>query len=47
MLSVAESGIHSHADVTRLAQAGFDAMLVGERLMTAPDPASAIRELLQ
>ncbi len=46
ILAVAESGIHTRQDVERLAQAGFDAMLVGERLVTAPDPAAAIRELL-
>lgn len=46
-VTVAESGIHTRADVIRLAQAGFDAILVGERLMTAADPAAAIKELLE
>ncbi len=42
---VAESGIHSRADVDRLAQAGVDAVLVGEALVTAPDVAGMVREL--
>jgi indole-3-glycerol phosphate synthase len=42
---VAESGIHSAADVARLAQAGMDAILVGEALVTAPDVAAAVRSL--
>jgi len=43
---VAESGIHSAADVQRLAAAGYDAFLVGEHLMKSGDPASAVRTLL-
>jgi indole-3-glycerol phosphate synthase len=42
---VAESGIHSAADVRRLASAGVDAVLVGEVLVTAPDVAAAVRSL--
>jgi indole-3-glycerol phosphate synthase len=42
---VAESGIHSQADVARLRDAGFQAFLVGEHLMKSPDPAAALREL--
>lgn len=42
---VAESGIHTCADVARLAEIGVDAMLVGESLVTAQDPATKIREL--
>lgn len=45
-LRVAESGIHSSTDVQTLKQAGFNAFLVGERLMKAADPAAALRELL-
>lgn len=44
-LRVAESGIHNGADVRRLMDAGYNAFLVGEHLMTAPDPAAALREL--
>ncbi len=43
---VAESGIRTAKDVQRLAEAGIDAMLVGEALMAAEDPAEKIRELL-
>jgi indole-3-glycerol phosphate synthase len=43
---VAESGIRDAADVARLRAAGIDAMLVGETLMRAPDPAAALRILL-
>ncbi len=42
---VAESGIHTRADVARLAAAGVDAMLVGEALVVAPDVAAKVREL--
>ncbi len=47
VLKVAESGIHSAADVHRLRQAGFQAFLVGEHLMLSDDPAQALRALLQ
>lgn len=43
---VAESGIASREDVKALEAAGVDAILVGEALMRAPDPASAASELL-
>jgi len=43
---VSESGIHTREDVLRLGDAGAEAMLVGEALMTADDPAAKIRELL-
>lgn len=42
---VAESGIHTSQDVQRLAEAGFDAILVGEALVTAPDPGARVRSL--
>jgi len=42
---VAESGIHSRSDVARLAEAGIDAVLVGEALVMAPDVAARVREL--
>jgi len=42
---VAESGIHSGADVKLLAGAGFQAFLVGEHLMKSSDPAGALRAL--
>ena len=43
---VAESGIQTPADVSILAEAGVDAMLIGEALVTAPDIAIKIQELL-
>jgi indole-3-glycerol phosphate synthase len=43
---VAESGITARGHVSELEDAGVDAILVGEILMRAEDPASAVRELL-
>ncbi len=45
-LLVAESGIHSPADVARMTAAGARAILVGEAFMAAPDPGTALRELV-
>ena len=42
---VAESGIHTADDARRMREAGADAILVGEALMRATDPAAAIQEL--
>lgn len=42
---VAESGITTPADVAPLAAAGFDAVLVGESLVTSGDPAAAVAQL--
>lgn len=42
---VAESGIHSADDARTLAEAGIDAILVGEALVTANDVAAKVREL--
>ena len=46
-LAVSESGIHSRADIDRLAEAGYRAFLVGEHLMKAADPAGALRALIR
>jgi len=43
---VAESGIRDRADVEAAAAAGADAVLVGESLVTADDPAAAVAELV-
>ncbi len=43
---VSESGIASAADVRRVVDAGATAILVGEALVTAPDPEARIGELL-
>ncbi|MGH7788954.1 MAG: indole-3-glycerol phosphate synthase TrpC [Candidatus Binatia bacterium] len=45
VLTVAESGIESHRDIERLRACGYDAFLVGESLMRAPDPGVALRIL--
>jgi indole-3-glycerol phosphate synthase len=47
VVAVAESGIKSGLDLRRLRDAGFDACLVGEHLMAAPDPGAALRQLLE
>jgi indole-3-glycerol phosphate synthase len=43
---VGESGIRARADVVRLAEAGVQAMLVGESLMAAADIGAAVDALL-
>lgn len=43
VVRVAESGIRDGDDVARLGHAGYDAVLVGESLVTAADPAGALR----
>jgi indole-3-glycerol phosphate synthase len=43
---IAESGIFTHADVTRLAGSGVGAFLVGDSLMRQADVAGATRALL-
>jgi indole-3-glycerol phosphate synthase len=43
---VAESGIRSREDIDRLAARGYGAFLIGERLMTAPDPPSVLAEFI-
>ena len=43
---VLESGVTARGDVARAEAAGADAVLVGETLMRAAEPAARIRELL-
>lgn len=45
-VAVAESGIHTSAELRRLRDAGFDAALIGESLMTSPAPGVKLAELL-
>jgi indole-3-glycerol phosphate synthase len=45
-IAVSESGLRTHDDLLRLQAAGFDAFLIGEHLMLAPDPAAALAQLL-
>ena len=44
VVGVSESGLRSRDDVERLTAAGYRAFLVGERFMTDPDPAGALRQ---
>jgi len=46
VVSVAESGVRSRADMDQLLQAGYAAFLVGEALMRQPDPAAALAVML-
>src|SRR5260370_1113391 len=45
-LGVPESGIRDALDVALLVASGFDALLVGESLLLAADPAAQLRALL-
>ena len=42
---VAESGIHTPADIQRLQAGGINAFLIGEAFMQAKDPGAALRRL--
>ncbi len=46
VVAVAESGIRGPDDAARLADAGFQAVLVGESVVTAGDRAGAVRALV-
>jgi indole-3-glycerol phosphate synthase len=43
---VAESGIRTPEDVARMTKAGFDAVLIGESLVTADDPATLLKRMV-
>jgi indole-3-glycerol phosphate synthase len=45
VVKVAESGVRDADDARRLRDAGYDAILVGETLVTSPDPARTIQLL--
>lgn len=45
-VAVSESGLRTAADLERLRRAGFDAFLIGERLMAERDPGAALHHLL-
>ncbi len=47
IIVIAESGIHTRADVARLCKIGVDAMLVGTALVTACDTAAMVRSLVE
>jgi indole-3-glycerol phosphate synthase len=46
VVAVAESGIRDEADARRLAEAGYDAILVGESLVRAGDRSGRLRALV-
>ena len=47
VVAVSESGLQTRHDLEGLAAAGYQAFLIGERFMTDPDPAAAIKELIR
>jgi indole-3-glycerol phosphate synthase len=47
VVRVSESGIEARSDLDRLRAAGYDAFLIGERLMREGDPGAALRRLLE
>jgi indole-3-glycerol phosphate synthase len=47
IVAVSESGLRTAGDLVRLRALGYHAFLIGERFMTEPDPAEALRGLLE
>jgi indole-3-glycerol phosphate synthase len=45
VVAVAESGLRAAREIAELQALGYDAFLVGERLVTAPDPGAALAAL--
>jgi indole-3-glycerol phosphate synthase len=46
VVAVSESGLRTPEDLTHLRALGYRAFLIGERLMTSPDPGAALAALL-
>jgi indole-3-glycerol phosphate synthase len=46
VLAVSESGLRGADDIRRLAEAGYGAFLIGESLMSRPDPGEALAAML-
>jgi indole-3-glycerol phosphate synthase len=46
IVCISESGIKTRNDILRLQQCGVDAVLVGEEIVTSPDPGLKIKQLL-
>ncbi len=44
VLTVSESGLAGRPDIERIAAHGFDAALIGESLLSSPDPADRLRQ---
>jgi indole-3-glycerol phosphate synthase / phosphoribosylanthranilate isomerase len=47
IVAVAESGIQGPGDIRRLREAGYDAYLIGETLMTGADPRATLETLIR
>jgi indole-3-glycerol phosphate synthase len=47
VIAVSESGLTSPDDLVKLRQLGYRAFLIGERLMSAPEPGAALQSLLE
>lgn len=45
IVKIAESGVRGRSDALSLRAAGYDAILVGEHLVTSPDPIAALIDL--
>ena len=45
VLKIAESAIYTENDIRQIKQAGFDAVLIGEALVTAENPAEKLKKL--
>lgn len=45
VLSVSETGLKTPADLRRAGELGYDGVLIGEAILTAPDVAAKVREL--
>ena len=45
-IAISESGLRSRADLEQLRAAGFDAFLIGERLMSEHNPGAALARML-
>ena len=45
IIAIAESAIRTPADAAQMAEAGFDAVLVGEALVRSDDPAALVDAL--
>ncbi len=45
VIRVSESGIHEHAQVKLLTDAGYHAFLIGEHLMRSPDPVALLKRI--
>lgn len=43
---IAESGIHSPADIVALKESGFDGFLIGEAFMSTPQPGETLKQFI-